>query len=248
MPPHHALVPYNPDLSQSTAPEDALLVPGLAHSRRPAGQLALMDMTARTCRASNQVSAYDLHTRLLERQMRQSQSYTAVQERCYDRIMRCAQVAPHVKACWYEVPPFILGRPPYDVQRCLSLLIRNLENNGYHVQYFFPRTLYITWDLEVMRRARALPEPRLVQAQGGRAVRGAAAAMHLQELPAHTAPELPPTQRGTLTPDRSIPAPPPAVNFQQPPQPPRGAGQAGQPAAFRPISQFRPNGRFTLSL
>lgn len=237
---------YNPELSQSTAPEDALLVPGLASAMMKhhgggggsARQLALMDMSAR-CSARNQVSAYDLHTRLLERQMRQSQSFTTVQERCYDRIMRCAQVAPHVKACWYEVPPFILGRPPYDVQRCMTLLIRNLENNGYHVQYFFPRTLYITWDLEFVRRSRQLPEPRLV-AQGARDVRGAAEALPLQERPA--LPDLPPTQRGMPAPDRSILGPPPLRRVAQQQQ------QQQVATAFKPMSQFRPSGRLTLSL
>ncbi len=123
------------------------------------------------CTASNQVSAFDLHERLLEHKYRHQKSYTIVQERCYDRISRCARVAPHQQYCAFEVPAFIIGRPPYDVGRCIELLMASLRHNGYHVEYRYPRTLHVTWDLSALRPR--LPPMQLLHGGGGGSERGA---------------------------------------------------------------------------
>ncbi len=140
--------------------------------------------------ASNQVTAFDLHERISERVHRNSDSFRIVQERVYARIARCAQVAPTHKSIWFEVPAFLVGRPPFDVQRCTELLSGNLRANGYKVTHFPPRLLFVTWDLS----APARRAPRLV-----------------------VGPEPPPRgaeQRGdALAPDRTV-ALPPAADYR----------------------------------
>ncbi len=201
--------------------------------------------------ASNQVTAYDLHERINERKHRNCDSFRIIQERCYARISRCAQVAPTHCSIWYEAPAFIVGRPPFDVQRCIELLSGNLRANGYRVTHFPPRLLFITWDLS----APARPAPRLV-------VGGGATALHRAAPPPRLRVEAPPTQRGdALAPDRTV-ALPAAADFGM-----MGGGGGGGDArsltiggargggggggggtGYRPISDFKPRARLMLGL
>lgn len=198
--------------------------------------------------ASNQISAFDLHARMNERKHRNCDSFRIVQQQCYARISRCAQVAPSHQSIWYEVPAFIVGRPPFDIKRCIELLSGNLRANGYRVTHFPPRLLFITWDLS----APARPAPRLVVGAGATGLH------HRAPPPPRLRVEAPPTQRGdALAPDRTV-ALPSAADFGMMGGGgdtrsftiggSRGGGAGAGGTGYRPISDFKPRARLMLGL
>ena len=56
----------------------------------------------------------------------------------------------------FEVPEFIIGRPVYKLNDCIEFVQKQLVNKGFKVRYFFPRVLYISWDVPSLP---ALPPP-----------------------------------------------------------------------------------------
>nr|WRJ69902.1 hypothetical protein TetV2_00457 [Oceanusvirus sp.] len=46
----------------------------------------------------------------------------------------------------YEVPPFVVGVPPYDVVECGEYLRRALKKDGYIVEIYGGTVLYVSWD------------------------------------------------------------------------------------------------------
>ncbi len=50
--------------------------------------------------------------------------------------------------CIFEVPEFLIGYPLYDINECIVYVLRKLKENDYHVNYYFPKTIYITWPIE----------------------------------------------------------------------------------------------------
>lgn len=46
---------------------------------------------------------------------------------------------------WFEVPQFVLGKPTFSLDECMKFLGNELTANGFHVMYFFPRVLHISW-------------------------------------------------------------------------------------------------------
>ncbi len=60
----------------------------------------------------------------------------------------------HHKFCvLYEVPPFIIGKPPYNMKECLVFLISYLRKKKLKVVYKSPNILFIRWfDKKIMRK------------------------------------------------------------------------------------------------
>ena len=47
--------------------------------------------------------------------------------------------------CIYNIPEFIFGTPPYNINDLKKYLIKTLETNGFKVLYFHPNTILISW-------------------------------------------------------------------------------------------------------
>jgi hypothetical protein len=43
------------------------------------------------------------------------------------------------------VPEYLVGEPVYDKGECMGYLVSQLENNGFHVKYVHPNTMFISW-------------------------------------------------------------------------------------------------------
>ena len=51
------------------------------------------------------------------------------------------------KDCQYNVPPFILGIPPYDMKLCCKYIISKLKKKGLEKSVFIePNIIYINWE------------------------------------------------------------------------------------------------------
>ncbi len=46
---------------------------------------------------------------------------------------------------WYEIPEFIIGFPLYNVTECKSVVIKQLQDNGFKVEEFDNNIILVSW-------------------------------------------------------------------------------------------------------
>lgn len=166
----------------------------------------------------NQVSVIDINRSIQQRRHRQTEVFTLILERCYRRIDRCASVNRY--DCMFDVPEMVVGKPLYDINKCVTFCMNHLKGNGYDVKYYFPRFLHISWSLSNNQQdARELPHPSQARAPPPPAPVLASALA--------PSPALMPHRSASLLDIRSHPPAAPLV---------------------RSIAEFRPSGKFVLSL
>jgi hypothetical protein len=47
--------------------------------------------------------------------------------------------------CWFVIPEIILGVSYFDQAGCISYVLDKLKSNGFHVFYYHPNTIHISW-------------------------------------------------------------------------------------------------------
>lgn len=95
---------------------------------------------------SNQITAKDLNFMAQMRETKHKEVYVIILERIYSRIRRCASVS--MTNCKYEIPEVVIGHPMFDVERCVSFVIRHLVMNGFEVSktFGFKFLIDISWE------------------------------------------------------------------------------------------------------
>jgi hypothetical protein len=73
---------------------------------------------------------------------------------CYRHIQKCVSTLRTTYFCFYEVPEFILGFPLFDLNECITYLQNRLVKSGFHVKYFFPNVLLISWGQKKTKREK----------------------------------------------------------------------------------------------
>lgn len=86
-----------------------------------------------------------LYKHIVERQKRRTQAFDKVMAICHNHIRNVNKV--DAMKCLFRVPEFIWGIPPYDLSECIKHIIGRLEGGGFHVKYYFPNVLFISWDI-----------------------------------------------------------------------------------------------------
>jgi hypothetical protein len=193
-----------------------------------------------------QVTVRDLVRTMQHRQDRQQECYAAVLERCYGRIRRCA--AANRYECLYEVPDMIVGKPLFDLNRCIRTVMKSLTTNGFAVTYYFPRFLHVSWrhgeDTQPAGGLRSLKDyvaPPVVAADSGHGHPDSAA------HPDSVHPFLQPQFRQQSFQTQQQQSLPHHQQQQHPPQaPPLVTFRDSAKPQFRSISEFKPSGRFVL--
>lgn len=71
--------------------------------------------------------------------------YDKILDKCFRKIEQTVKLN-HL-FCMFEVPEFILGYPIFSLNDCISYVLEKLRNNGFHVQYVFPKFIYISWNV-----------------------------------------------------------------------------------------------------
>jgi hypothetical protein len=85
--------------------------------------------------------------RLMENKRREKlATYEKIYEQCQKRILKYATNDKY--RCFFEVPEFILGLPVFNINSVTLYVIEKLTNSGFMVKYYFPKHLYISWDLD----------------------------------------------------------------------------------------------------
>ena len=81
--------------------------------------------------------------------MRKTETYEKVLESCHRKITLGSQTRQ--LRCMFEVPEYIPGYPIFDLNSCIKFLMATLKANGFLVNYYFPKILYISWDFDEIR-------------------------------------------------------------------------------------------------
>lgn len=131
---------------------------------------------------SQQLSIYDIHNEINRRKEIKTKSYKKVLEVCENKIRTASE--KELLKIYIDVPEFIIGLPIYDISECIKYITVNLERNGFLVQYYFPKTLYVSWDLDEINKSDSQDESKSLK--------------HLKTLP-YNSPELNDTDKMLLT-------------------------------------------------
>jgi hypothetical protein len=89
-------------------------------------------------------SARQLQAEAKNRRKTKRKVFETILEKIYQKIESKARID------WtrlvYEVPPFLVGVPPYDVAECSDYLRRTLKKDGYIVEVYGVSILYVSWN------------------------------------------------------------------------------------------------------
>jgi hypothetical protein len=85
----------------------------------------------------------DLNLASVKKQQKRKESFEKVLQNCYSKIQGFAD--KEQAFCFYEVPEFMMGYPLYNISECVTFITEMLTKNGFQIQYYFPKVLYIAW-------------------------------------------------------------------------------------------------------
>lgn len=199
---------------------------------------------------ANQVNVAELRRVMHHRELRHSETFRVILERCY-RMIRSHAAARRYE-CAFQVPLFMPGHPIYDVVRCIEHIVKNLTTNGYAVMYVQPRTLLVSWSIlrgkeqdAVITNILRLQNASIAHAQTQHDKLAADAVRRDKELEDKVrvggGVAEPAASPSLETQDASAPGPP------LPPATTPGPS-ARRVRTFKDIAQFKPSGKFSLHI
>uniref|UniRef100_A0A6C0D7S4 Uncharacterized protein n=1 Tax=viral metagenome TaxID=1070528 RepID=A0A6C0D7S4_9ZZZZ len=87
----------------------------------------------------------DLYEKNQRRDLKQLSIFNKLLNRIHKRITTTGRTKTNEKHIWFTVPEYIFGEPVYDKSECIAYLVTKLEDNGFHVRYMHPNTLFVSW-------------------------------------------------------------------------------------------------------
>ena len=87
----------------------------------------------------------DLYEKKQQRDLKQLSIFNKILNRIHKRITFTARNRTNDKHIWFTVPEYIFGEPIYDQGDCIGYLVQKLEENGFHIRYVHPNTLFVSW-------------------------------------------------------------------------------------------------------
>ena len=78
-----------------------------------------------------------------EREKGRLKIYEDIFSKCLRRIE--SSVLRDESYSLFLVPDFLVGKPTYNFQNCITYNIFRLKQSGFQVKYYYPNVLYITW-------------------------------------------------------------------------------------------------------
>jgi len=95
--------------------------------------------------ATSKVNIDDLFERKQIRDLKQLSIFNKILARCQKRIQLTGRNKRNAQHIWFKIPEYIFGEPVYNVGDCIAYVVMKLENNGFHVRYLHPNTLFVDW-------------------------------------------------------------------------------------------------------
>jgi hypothetical protein len=87
----------------------------------------------------------DLYTKSQQRDQKQLMIFNKILNRIHNKIKSTTRGQKKETHVWFAVPEYIFGEPIYNQGDCIGHLVVKLEENGFHVQYMHPNTLFVSW-------------------------------------------------------------------------------------------------------
>ena len=78
-----------------------------------------------------------------QRDLKQLSIFKKILNRIHKRINHNGRTKPKEKCIFFTVPEFLFGEPLYNQGDCVGYLVVKLQENGFHVRYIHPNTLFI---------------------------------------------------------------------------------------------------------
>lgn len=87
----------------------------------------------------------ELYDKNQRRDLKQLSIFNKILNRIHRRITTTGRTKSNEKHIWFTVPEYIFGEPVYDKSECIAYIVTKLEDNGFHVRYMHPNTLFVSW-------------------------------------------------------------------------------------------------------
>jgi hypothetical protein len=94
---------------------------------------------------TGKINIDELYDKNHRRDLKQLSIFNKILARIHKRIHNIGKTKAVDKHIWFTVPEYIFGEPVYDKSECIAYLVTKLEDNGFHVRYMHPNTLFVSW-------------------------------------------------------------------------------------------------------
>jgi len=94
---------------------------------------------------NNKIDIDDLFEMNHQKSLKQVSIFNKILNRIHNKIKNTSRNKSSDKHVWFNVPEYIFGEPRYNKAECLSYLVKDLESNGFFVNYLHPNNLFISW-------------------------------------------------------------------------------------------------------
>ena len=95
--------------------------------------------------STGKINIDELYDKAQQRDLKQLSIFNKILNRIHNKIKTTTRVQRKDTHVWFAVPEYIFGEPIYNQGDCIGHLVVKLEENGFHVQYMHPNTLFISW-------------------------------------------------------------------------------------------------------
>jgi len=95
--------------------------------------------------ANRKINIDTLYEKQQQRDLKQLSIFNKILNRIHRRITTTGRTKATEKHIWFTVPEYIFGEPVYDKSECIAYIVTKLEDNGFHVRYMHPNTLFVSW-------------------------------------------------------------------------------------------------------
>lgn len=92
----------------------------------------------------------DIQRKLHQRSDKTIACYERVLEICHKQIVFNCDRRRH--RFFFEVPEYMFGYPIFDVNDAIKFVVEALTKNGFLAVYYFPKFIYISWDMDEIER------------------------------------------------------------------------------------------------
>lgn len=94
---------------------------------------------------TQKINIDELYEKKQNQELKQLSIFNKILNRIHKRITFASRFKPNDKHIWFTVPEYIFGEPIYNNGDCIGYLFTKMEENGFHVRYVHPNTLFIDW-------------------------------------------------------------------------------------------------------
>jgi hypothetical protein len=96
--------------------------------------------------ARQKINIDELYEKRHQKDLKQLSIFNKILNRIHRRIELTGRTKVKERHIWFQVPQYLFGEALYDQGHCIAFVISKLEENGFHVRYLHPNTLFVSWE------------------------------------------------------------------------------------------------------